>query len=153
MRSFASPLLIAGAIVGASIAGAGTQASSAHVIVAPQIRPVAPQYRVQNPYSVKFDAKCKTSGGVSVSPCPVVLTMSNPAQNVTVTAPASTTITEKDDCTVGSNTIATVVGSGTTYVVASGNTTGKCKAKFIARDANGNKVGKAVLPITNKFAT
>ena len=153
MRSLGNVMWLFAAIVGVTVVAAGAQASSAGIVVSPAVRTVVPASRV--PQSIDdaiAAAACKSTGGVSASPCPIKLTMSNPAQQVTITAPSSATVTEKDNCTKGSNSIAMVTGSGTNYVVSSGNTTGRCKAIFTAKTATGKKIGKASLPITNKFA-
>ena len=151
MRSFGSVVWTLAAIAGVTIVAAGAKPSSAGVVVSPAVRTVVPAYRVpQDPYLI-YDA-CTSKGGVSASPCPVVLTMSNPAQQVTITAPSGSTVTEKDNCTNGTKTIATVTGSGTNYVVSSGNTKGHCKAIFTAKSSTGKRIGHAGLPITNKFA-
>ncbi|MBV9647165.1 MAG: hypothetical protein JO043_06865 [Candidatus Eremiobacteraeota bacterium] len=140
-----SSLFIFSAVIGMAAVAAGTATSSAHVTLVPLVRP-APVYP-----GLQVDG-CASKGGVSASPCPVTLTMSNPAQAVTVTAPSGDTISEKDNCTMGSNSIAMVQGSGSNWVVSSGNTKGHCKAIFTAKNSSGHKVGRASLPITNKFA-
>ena len=93
------------------------------------------------------DGKCKTSGDVTVSPCPVVLTVSNPSVTVTVTAGSGDTITEKDNCTKKKN-IATVEGTNGTYQVTAGDAAGSCQAKFTAKNGK-TKTGSGTLPIKN----
>jgi hypothetical protein len=142
MRHPATWLSLFGAIVTLTLAG--TQITSARTVVIP----------AHQTYQISPNAQCKSTGGVSVSPCPVTLNASDPAQLVTVTIPASPpgTVSEKDKCTQGSNTIATITPAGTnTYLVSSGNTTGKCRAVFIDKSGK-TKIGKAVLNIVNNFA-
>ncbi|MBV9332427.1 MAG: hypothetical protein JO146_00315, partial [Candidatus Eremiobacteraeota bacterium] len=59
------------------------------------------------------------------------------------------TITETDTCSASG--IATVAEVGTTnqWTVTAGSTQGSCKALFILKDTGGNKLGQAVLRITN----
>ena len=142
MRPQATWLSLFGAI--ATLTFTGTQITSAHTVVIP----------AHQTYQISPDGQCKSTGGVSVSPCPVTLNASDPAQLVTVTIPGSPagTVTEKDKCTQGSNTIATVTPAGTNmYLVSSGNTTGKCRAVFTDKSGK-TKIGKAVLNIINNFA-
>jgi hypothetical protein len=137
------PLLILGAIVAGSIVAAGTQSISARpVVVLTRPASIAPQ-------SVRYDGQCKSKGGVTASPCPVVVGSSNPDQAVTITAPGSPppTISEKDNC--AANNIAIVGGVGSNYEVIAGTSAGKCKATFTAKNSKGKKVGKATLNITN----
>lgn len=104
----------------------------------------------------KNAAASPDSTKVQVSPKKVVFDASNPGPDtITVTGPSKTaSITESDNCTNPSNpseVMATVTGSGSTWVASAGNTTGVCHAKFTARDANGKKLGNGELKITNKL--
>jgi hypothetical protein len=96
--------------------------------------------------NVQDDASCKSSGGVKVSPCPIMLTVSDPSQTVTVSMKNGYTLTEKDNCTKKGT--ATVAGSGGTYTITGGLTTGGCTAKFVEKSGK-MTVGKATLPIKN----
>jgi hypothetical protein len=91
-------------------------------------------------------AKCKSSGSVKASPCPIALTVLDPVQTITVTAGSGDTIAEKDNC--AKNGIAVVAGADGSYVVTAGLAAGSCVAKFSAK--NGKKHdGKASVPISN----
>ena len=94
------------------------------------------------------DAKCTSSGGLTVAPCPVKLTPTTESVDLLVTGgPKGGTITEIDNCTA--NTIAVVKGSGENWVATAGNNKGACVATFT--ETKGKKtVGTATLPIKNK---
>lgn len=95
------------------------------------------------------DDKCTKSGGVSVTPCKVDLTVSNPTVTLTVKSPNGSTVSVKDKhCTKAA--IAEVEGSGSTWDATAGTKAGNCTAMFIAKDTKGHKLGSAVLSITNK---
>ena len=147
MNSTKSSLRLLGSIAALSILGLGAGASSARPIGSVLVRPatVGPH----TPYQAGYDAQCRSKGGVTATPCPATVGSSNPVQDITVNAPGSPapTISEKDTCSAKS--IATLEGSGSTWVVLAGTTAGKCKAVFTAKNAAGKKVGKAVLNIKN----
>lgn len=99
--------------------------------------------------ALEFAAKCKSDHGVSVKPCSVKLTVTSPTATVTTKGPTGGTFTFKDNkCT--KKDIATVEGSGNTYVVTAGTTSGSCKVVFTDKDTKGKKIGKATLDVTNK---
>lgn len=100
------------------------------------------------------DAKqsCPPSkGGVSVAPCRVQLTASNPGPvALTVSTPNGSkgTIKEHDLC--GALGIAIVSGSGNSWSVTAGSNAGTCRVSFAYRN-NGMKVGWARAVITNSI--
>jgi hypothetical protein len=94
------------------------------------------------------DKKCKSNHGVSVTPCTVTLTVSDPSQTVTVTAPIGTTVSV-DESKCIKNGVASVAGAGSSWQVTAGANKGKCDAVFVATKS-GKKVGKAKLSITSQ---
>ncbi len=151
--SFVIPLVATGLLAGCAGGGgspslqssgtaAGTQArtSSTQGVGAQSIASQGLDSNVQD------DASCKSSGGVKASPCPISLTISDPSQTVTVSMKSGDTLTEKDNCTKKGT--ATVAGSGGTYLITAGLTSGACTAKFIEKNGK-MTVGKASLPIKN----
>ncbi len=114
-----------------------------------QVTPQAPQSApmVKN--------HCSAHGGVRVTPCTVDLTASNPGPvTVVVRTPESKkgTLGEQDNCG-GASGIATVTqGSGDTWIVTAGATTGSCAAEFTFTGGKHNKkIGWATLNITNSI--
>jgi hypothetical protein len=87
---------------------------------------------------------------ISVRPHRVFFTPSNPGPvTVTVTTQKQGTVSEIDDCG-GASGIATVTqGTGDQWTAAAGAQVGQCKAAFILKDSNGNRIGLTVLHITN----
>jgi hypothetical protein len=88
---------------------------------------------------------------ISVTPHRVFFTVSNPGPfTVTVKTRQTGAVSEQDTCG-GSTGVATVVQVGTTdqWTVTAGPLQGSCKALFILKDTSGNKLGQAVLHITN----
>jgi len=88
---------------------------------------------------------------VTVTPHRIFFTVSNPGPvTVTVNAKQQGTITEVDTCG-GASGVASVVEVGTTdqWTVTAGAATGSCKALFILKNTSGQKLGQAVLHITN----
>jgi hypothetical protein len=96
---------------------------------------------------------CRSSGGVRVAPCKVRFTVSNPGPfTVIVRTPQGTKgmLQERNKCG-GASGIATVMqGSGNSWTVTAGSTTGSCKARFTYFN-HGTKVGWAVLRIINSL--
>jgi hypothetical protein len=98
---------------------------------------------------------CSAHGGVRVTPCSVDLTASNPGPDtVVVRTPQRKkgTLSEQDTCG-GASGIATVTqGSGDSWIVTAGATTGSCTATFnFASGKKGKIVGWATLAITNSI--
>jgi hypothetical protein len=143
MITFKSPFIAVGALtVSALLAGCGgsgaTPVSNSGTAVAPQTQLVDASMN-----------KCSSDNGVSVKPCRVTLTVSDPEQTVTTKGPKNGTFTLKDmRCT--KKDVAEVAGSGNTYTVTVGTATGMCIAKFVDRDSNSKKIGTAKLSITNQ---
>ncbi|MGA8574262.1 MAG: hypothetical protein WB609_01065 [Candidatus Cybelea sp.] len=138
MRTLLHSFAAVGAIVLAGCAGAGSPPPSGAPVGFSDASPTG--------HSV-LPSTCR-GHDVSVSPCKVTLTTSNPSQYVTVKAPSGSVISVKDDRCSG-NMIATVTGTGSTWLVTAGTTAGQCDARFIANRANGRRIGHAVLEITN----
>jgi hypothetical protein len=69
---------------------------------------------------------------------------------VTVNTRQQGTVSEVDTCG-GASGIATIVQQGTSdqWTVTAGAQTGSCKALFILKNTSGQKIGRAVLHITN----
>jgi hypothetical protein len=93
------------------------------------------------------DAAC-TSNNVTVKPCPVKLSASNPSQTLTVTGPKGSTISVVDK-KCSDDDIAEVEGTGSTWDATAGTTAGKCSATFDAKNSKGHLVGDAKVPIKN----
>jgi hypothetical protein len=87
---------------------------------------------------------------ISVKPHRVFFTVSNPGPvTVTVTTQKQGTVSETDTCG-GASGIATVTqGTGDQWTVTAGAQQGSCKALFILQNTSGQKIGQAVLHITN----
>jgi hypothetical protein len=129
----------------AACSGAGSPPSSNGMpLGASAAAPMTHSFPISNDV---YDAKC-TSDNVKVKPCPVKLTVSDPSQTVTVTGPKDSTISVIDK-KCSSDGIAEVEGTGSTWDVTAGTTSGKCTATFDAKDSKGHRVGDATLPITN----
>jgi hypothetical protein len=92
-------------------------------------------------------AHCLSVHGVKVTPCPVRLNHKNQGEeNVTITTPAGSTISENDNC----DGYAIIQGSGSSWMVFSNDNDGQCRAVFSAT-VGGKKAGYAVLPIVNRI--
>jgi hypothetical protein len=86
---------------------------------------------------------------VTVTPCTVDLTVSNPGPDSVVVTSKKGTITEMDNCG-GASGIATVTqGTGDNWTVTAGATTGSCTATFSYKNEKGKVKGSADLSITN----
>ena len=95
------------------------------------------------------DKNCTYQGHIKVIPCSVTLTVSMPTATVTTKTNKHNTVSESDDCG-GASGIATVTqGTGDTWIVAAGATTGSCTATFTATNKHGKTKGSATLSITN----
>jgi len=97
--------------------------------------------------STATKAHCISVHGVSITPCPVRLNHKNQGEeNVTITAPQGSTISENDNC----DGIAIVQFVSSTWMVVANDNDGQCRAVFSAT-AGGKKAGYAVLPIVNRI--
>jgi hypothetical protein len=107
---------------------------------------------VAHPLAVEPDV-CLTNGGVRVAPCRIHFTVAHPGpDSVSVRTPQGKkgSLLESDQCG-GASGIATIVqGSGNTWTVTAGPTTGHCKARFNYFN-NNQKVGWATLRINNSL--
>ncbi len=114
----------------------------------PQASNALPSTTLQTQSGIHSDGKCGHNHGVSVRPCKVTLTTSNPTATVTAKGPSGGTFTVRDArCTTRG--IASVSGGGSTYLVTAGLNSGSCEAKFIDKDTKGHKIGIAQLSISN----
>jgi hypothetical protein len=103
--------------------------------------------------SPQVKGHCPARGGVRVTPCTIDLTLSSPGPDtVVVRTPKNKkgTLSEFDNCG-GPSGVATVAqGSGNTWIVTAGPTTGSCTAEFdYLSFKHGKKIGWAQLSITN----
>jgi hypothetical protein len=96
-----------------------------------------------------IDFACKVDNGVSVKPCSIHLSGSNPEQTVTTKGPKGGKFTFNDK-TCMSKGIATISGSGNSFSAVWGNTSGSCIAVFTDKTKTGKTIGTAKLSITNK---
>ena len=89
---------------------------------------------------------------ISVKPHRIFFTVSNPGPvAVTVTTQQQGTVSEVDTCG-GASGVATVTqdtGSTGQWTVTAGAQQGSCKALYILDNTSGQKIGQAVLHITN----
>jgi hypothetical protein len=93
--------------------------------------------------------KCKIDNGVSVKPCSIHLSASKPTQTVTTKGPKGGKFSY-NDTKCKQQGIATISGSGDSYLVIWGNKSGSCTAVFTDKDSSGKTIGTAKLSITNK---
>jgi hypothetical protein len=94
-------------------------------------------------------AKCKSDHGVSVNPCSMSLSLSNPEETAKTKGPKGGTFSFNDTA-CAKNGIAIITGSGNTYLVVWGSKSGSCTAVFTDKNSKGKKIGIAKLAITNK---
>ena len=129
--------MLAGCAGGASMPAASTNALSSMASGAPS-----------SSASIQ-PAKCKSDHGVSVNPCSISLSLSNPDENVTTKGPKGGTFSFNDK-TCSKDGIATITGSGNTFNADWGSKSGSCTAVFTDKNSKGAKIGTAKLSITNK---
>ena len=107
------------------------------------------QVPLQSRSPIVPNKNCTSQGHLKVSPCSVTLTVSNPSATVTTKTNKHNTVSETDNCG-GPTGVATVTqGTGNTWVVSAGATSGSCTATFTAKDKHGKVKGSADLSITN----
>jgi hypothetical protein len=92
---------------------------------------------------------CKSDHGVSVKPCSIHLSGSNPVESVTTKGPVGGKFTFNDKICVNGG-IATISGSGHKYQATWGNKSGSCTAVFTDKTKAGKTIGTAKLSITNQ---
>lgn len=92
---------------------------------------------------------CKSDHGVSVKPCSIHLSGSNPVESVTTKGPVGGNFTFNDKVCVKDG-IATISGSKNKYQAVWGNKSGSCTTLFTDKEKNGKTIGTAKLSITNK---
>jgi hypothetical protein len=146
LRFLGRPLFAALAVLSAAAIIAGCSGSPSGVT--PQTSMQVPS---QSRIPVMPDASgCTHTGKVKVKPCSVTLTESSPTADVTVKAPKKDTVSEADNCggEAGEGTV-TQEGTGNTWVVTAGATTGSCTATFTSQNKKDKQTGSAPLSITN----
>ncbi len=116
---------------------------------APQMSSNALPFTTHMPSGVSIlPAKCKSDNGVSVSPCSISLSLSNPEETVTTKGPKGGKFSF-NDATCSKDGIATISGSGNRYSAVWGSKSGSCTAVFTDK-STGKKIGTAKLSISNK---
>jgi hypothetical protein len=141
LRSLAA-LAIAGMLAGcASGASAPSTASNALPFMA-HVQPAGASLDV-------IPMTCKSDHGVSVKPCSIHLSGSNPVESVTTKGPTGGKFTFNGKACANDG-IATISGSGNKYQAVWGNKTGSCTALFTDKEKTGKTIGTAKLSITNK---
>jgi hypothetical protein len=139
VRSFAA-LAVAAMLAGCAGGASAPQTSSnALPFMASQMRAAG----------APIDFACKVDNGVSVKPCSIHLSGSNPQQYVTTKGPAGGKFTF-NDTTCKAKGIATISGSGNKFLAFWGNTSGSCIAVFTDKTKTGKTIGTAKLSITNR---
>jgi hypothetical protein len=91
---------------------------------------------------------CKSDHGVSVKPCSINLSLSNPQEAVTTKGPKGTF--SFNDAACKKNHIATIGGSGHVFRATWGTSSGSCTAVFTDKAMGGKAIGTASLHITNR---
>jgi hypothetical protein len=137
VRPFAA-LAVAGMLAGCA-GGASQTSSNALPFTASQMRVAG----------APIDFACKIDNGVSVKPCSIHLSPSNPEQYVTTKGPAGGKFTF-NDATCKQKGIATISGSGNRFLAFWGNKSGSCVAVFTDKTKSGKTIGTAALSITNR---
>jgi hypothetical protein len=133
LRSLAA-LAVAGMLAGcAGGASAPSTASNALPFMASQIQLMT----------------CKSDHGVSVKPCSIHLSGSNPVESVTTKGPTGGKFTF-DDKVCAKDGIAMISGSGNKYQAVWGSKSGSCTALFTDKAKTGKTIGTAKLTITNQ---
>jgi hypothetical protein len=133
-------IAVAGLLGGCAGAGSAPPTSSSMPLGVSRIQSLASQIE---------PAKCRRDHGVSVKPCSVSLSGSEPTATVTTKGPTGSVFSFNDK-TCSAEGIATVAGSGDTYVVTWGDESGSCTVVFKDK-VDGKKIGIAKLSVTNTF--
>lgn len=142
LRSLAA-LAVAGILAGCAGGGSAPPTSSnALSFTASHVQPAGASVDV-------IPAKCKSDHGVSVKPCSIHLSGSNPVESVTTKGPPGGKFTYNDKV-CAKDGIATISGSGNKYQAIWGNKTGSCTTVFTDKDKTGKTIGTAKLSITNQ---
>lgn len=141
LRSLAA-LAVAGMLAGCAGGASAPTSSNALPFMASHVHAVGASADIS-------PTKCKSNHGVSVKPCSIHLSASNPEESVTTKGPAGGTFTYDDSVCVKDG-IATISGSGNKYQAIWGNKTGSCTTVFTDKNSTGKKIGTAKLSITNQ---
>ncbi|MFY9631091.1 MAG: hypothetical protein WAJ94_05725 [Candidatus Cybelea sp.] len=91
---------------------------------------------------------CKSDHGVSVKPCSINLSLSNPQESVTTKGPTGTFSFNGAACK--NKHIATIAGSGHTFRATWGTSSGSCTTVFTDKTKAGKTIGTASLHINNR---
>lgn len=135
-------LAVAGMLAGcAGGASAPPASSNALPAMASHVQPAGTSIDV-------VPATCVSDHGVSVKPCSIHLSGSNPEESVVTKGPLGGKFTYNDKACVKDG-IATVSGSRDKYQAVWGNTTGSCTTVFTDKDKAGKTIGTAKLHISN----
>jgi hypothetical protein len=92
---------------------------------------------------------CKSDHGVSVKPCSISLSLSNPQEAVTTKGPTGGSFSF-NDAACKKNHIATIAGSGHSFRATWGSSSGSCTAVFTEKTKAGKTIGTASLHISNR---
>ncbi|MGC9993237.1 MAG: hypothetical protein ABSD52_12690 [Candidatus Cybelea sp.] len=132
----------------AAIAVAGLLAGCAGAVSAPPTSSSAPAASQMQSLATPIQpAKCAVDHGVSVNPCSLSLSWSKPKATVKTSGPKGSGFSFSDK-TCSAEGIATVAGSGGSYVVTWGTKSGSCSVVFTAK-VSGKTVGTAKLSVRN----
>lgn len=105
-------------------------------------------------FAPQIKGHCGAHGSVRVTPCSVDLTASNPGPDTVVVRTdrgRKDTLTESDNCGGASGMATVTQGSGHSWIVTAGLTTGSCTATFTLANKHGKTLGWADLAITNSI--
>jgi hypothetical protein len=141
LRSLAA-LAVAGMLAGCAGGASAPTSSNALPFMASHVQPAGASIDV-------IPARCKSDNGVSVKPCSIHLSLSNPVESVTTKGPQGGKFTFNGKI-CAKDGIATISGSGNKYQAVWGNKTGSCTTVFTDKGKTGKTIGTAKLSITNK---
>ncbi|MGC2404913.1 MAG: hypothetical protein WA431_00695 [Candidatus Cybelea sp.] len=135
-------LAIAGMLAGCAGGASAPPTSSNALPFMAQVQPAGASIDV-------IPMTCKSDHGVSVKPCSIHLSGSNPVESVTTKGPTGRKFTFNDKV-CAKDGIATISGSGNTYQAVWGNKSGSCTTLFTDKAKTGKTIGTAKLSVTNK---
>jgi hypothetical protein len=142
------------ALASFSVLAAACTAGSPNFQQSSGVAPVPPDARISA--GVTPDKACGGTGGVKVTPCPIVLTQhTKPGIVVTVSGPGvvHSYLGRIKACFSGHNCYnAERVGSSQTrWRITSGRACGRADVEFLGVNARAQEVGYAFLMVTNKY--
>lgn len=132
-------LAVAGLLAGCAGAGSAPPTSPSGPMSVSQVQPLA---------NLIAPAVCKKDHGVSLKPCSLSLSASNPTATVTATGPKDGVFTFSDK-TCSKKGIATVSKDGKKYLAVWGFKSGSCSVLFTDK-VKGKTIGTATLSIKNR---